>query len=85
MSIICVDKCLLFLTLLGCFVLSALEREKGELTKEVERWKERVEYEKQPNIAFEKENEELGTTVRSIYFMCVCIYVCVSVCVCVCV
>ena len=87
-----------FFTLFGYFVLLALEKEKAELVKEVERWKERVEYEKQPNIAFEKENEELGITVRSILLfvgICMCLCVCVhnvrvfvcvyqDVCVCAC-
>ena len=72
-----------FFTLFGYFVLLALEKEKAELIKEVERWKERVEYEKQPNIAFEKENEELGITVRSILlFVGICMRLCVCVCVC---
>ncbi|XP_070189004.1 myosin-6-like [Littorina saxatilis] len=44
----------------------ALEKEKADLLKDVERWKERVEYEKQPNIAFEKENEEIRTTIKEL-------------------
>ena len=98
LHVTCDGNCLPFFTLFGCFVLLALEKEKAELVKEVERWKERVEYEKQPNIAFEKENEELGITVRSILLfvgICMCLCVCVhnvrvfvcvyqDVCVCAC-
>ena len=84
LHVTCDGNCLPFFTLFGYFVLLALEKEKAELVKEVERWKERVEYEKQPNIAFEKENEELGITVRSILlFVGICMRLCVCVCVCV--
>lgn len=46
-----------------CYNFSELEKEKAELYKEIEKWRERVEYEKQPNIAFEKENEEMRSKV----------------------
>ncbi len=47
-----------------CFCFSAIESEKVDLLNEIEKLKERVENEKRPNIAFEKENEELKYTVR---------------------
>ena len=46
------------------FGVSGLEKQKCDVEAEVEKLKERLEIEKQPNIAFEKENESLQNKIR---------------------
>ena len=43
--------------------MSGVETSKKDLLSEIAKLKEMVEYEKQPNIAFEKENDALKTQV----------------------
>ncbi len=50
------------------FWFSATEREKLDLLKEIEKLKEKIEYEKQPNIAFESENEALQSQVSERFY-----------------
>ena len=45
-------------------VKDAGERVRQELEADIQRLHEKLEYEKQPDIAFEKENEQLQTQVR---------------------
>ena len=48
-------KCLNYYNLFS----SDCEKEKNELLQQITKLNEKIEYEKQPNIAFEKEKEEL--------------------------
>jgi len=43
--------------------VTGAERQNAELLAEVEKLKEAIEYEKQPNIVFEKENKQLQDEV----------------------
>lgn len=45
------------------FVCAGVEKEKIDLLQKIEMLKEKVEYEMQPNIAFEEENKALQTKV----------------------
>ena len=47
-------------------MFSGIESQRKDLLKDIEKLKADIEYEKQPNIAFEKENEALEKQVCSI-------------------
>ena len=50
-------------------VVADVESSKKDLLTEIDELKEKIEYEKQPNIAFEKETEVLKSQVEKTLFL----------------
>ena len=50
-------------------VVADVESSKKDMLTEIDELKEKIEYEKQPNIAFEKETEVLKSQVEKTLFL----------------